>query len=145
MVEDVDQRIDRTVGAVGVPAADLVVDVGAGDSPAGVAHGGEQVPPLHPLPRLDLDAVVMPEEGEEAVAVLDDHQVAIAPPVSAALDRDLPGEDDDAVRRGMDGGADRRREIDAGVELELTGEGAAALAEGADEHELPLAAGRRTG
>src|SRR3954447_8985021 len=120
-VENVDQRIHGTVDAASVLAADLVVEAWAG-GPAGVAHGGEQVPPLHPLSGADLDALVVAEEGEEAVAVLHDHQVAVAVPVGAAAERHLPREGDDAVGRGIDGGADRRREIGPGVDLHLVGE-----------------------
>src|SRR5687767_167213 len=117
-VQDVDQRIDGTIDAVGPLAADFIMEMGA-RGPTGVPHGGQTVAPLDPLSGFDQDLAVVAVDGDEAAAVLYDDDVPVAPPGVAEADRDLAGEGNDTLGRGIDGGLDGRREVDSGVEFEL--------------------------
>src|SRR5215210_1961211 len=148
-VQDVDGRIDGPVlscstgSAAGVPA-NLIVQMRAG-APAGVAHGRHDVSPADGLSGLHPDLLAMPVHGGEEIAMAQDHHVAETPPDGAAARRELPGEGDHAVGRGVHRGAHRRRQIEARMEVELARERAAAPAERAGDHEVVAQGADRRG
>src|SRR6266536_1308672 len=108
----VEDEVDRVLGLVAHPH--FVVQVGAG-GPAGVPHERDHVAALHGLARLDVEAREVPVARDHAVAVVDHERVAVP-----ALHS---GRDHDPVRRRLHLRPDRRRDVYAGVEVLLGGEG----------------------
>ncbi len=78
----------------------------------------------------------MAVDGDEAVGVIDDDDVAEPPPGHALAQRIATGEADHAVGRGVDRGAGRRGEIESLVEVFRACEGRYAHAERRGENEL---------